>query len=174
MSDPLLNSTYPREKFMVRKIEMKPVNRRDILGFAGAAAFAAVATSLYPKAAHAAPADVDAAIKKLIGSTETMAGRITIELPQIAENGNTVPLGFEVESPMTDGDYVKSVHVFAEGNPLPDVASFHFTPASARAKISTRMRLAKTQNVVVVAQMSDGSVYMAKSEVKVTIGGCGG
>ena len=159
---------------MVRKIEMKPVSRRDILGFAGTAAFAVVATSLYPKVAGAAPADVDAAIKALIGSTETMAGRITIELPQIAENGNTVPLGFEIESPMTDSDYVKTVTVFAEKNPLPDVATFHFTPASARAKISTRMRLAGTQNVVVVAQMSDGSVYMAKSEVKVTIGGCGG
>ena len=159
---------------MVRKIEMKPVSRRDILGFAGAAAFAVVATSLYPKAAGAAPADVDAAVKALIGSSETMAGRITIELPQIAENGNTVPLGFEIESPMSDSDYVKSVSVFADKNPFPDVATFHFTPASAKAKISTRMRLAKTQNVIVVAQMSDGSVYMAKSEVKVTIGGCGG
>ena len=159
---------------MVRTIEMKPVNRRDILGYAGAAAFAAVAMSLYPQTALAAPADVDAAIKKLIGSAETMTGKITVELPQIAENGNTVPLGFEVESPMTDNDYVKAVHVFAEGNPLPDVATFRFTPASARAKISTRMRLLKTQNVIVVAQMSDGSVYMAKTEVKVTIGGCGG
>ena len=159
---------------MVRKLEMQPVSRRDILGFAGAAAFTAVATSLFPKTADAAMADVDAAIKALIGSTETMAGRITVELPQIAENGNTVPIGFEVESPMTDSDYVKSVHVFAEKNPFPDVATFRFTPASARAKVSTRMRLAKTQNVIVVAQMSDGSVYMAKTEVKVTIGGCGG
>ena len=159
---------------MVRTIEMQPVSRRNILGFAGAAAFAVVATSLFPQAAHAAAADVDAAIKKLIGSTETMAGRITIELPQIAENGNTVPLGFEVESPMTDSDYVKAVHVFAEENPFPDVATFRFTPASARAKISTRMRLLKTQNVIVVAEMSDGSVYMGKSQVKVTIGGCGG
>lgn len=159
---------------MVRTIEMQPVSRRDILGFAGTAAFAAVATSLFPQSAHAAPSDVDSAIKAMIGSSETMVGKITLDLPQIAENGNTVPLGFEVDSPMTADDYVKSVSIFADKNPLPDVATFYFTPASARAKISTRMRLAKTQNVIVIAQMSNGSVYMAKTEVKVTIGGCGG
>lgn len=159
---------------MVRTIEMQPLSRRDILGYAGTAAFAAVATSLFPQAAHATPASADAAIKELIGSAETMAGKITVDLPQIAENGNTVPIGFEVESPMTDGDYVKVVHVFADENPAPFVASFHFTTASGKAKIATRMRLIKTQNVIVVAQMNDGSVYMAKTLVKVTIGGCGG
>ncbi len=101
-------------------------------------------------------------------------GRITLELPQIAENGNTVPLSIEVDSPMTAQDYCKAVHIFAEGNPRPDVASIHFTPACGRAVASTRMRLAKTQNVVAIAEMSDGSVYMTKAEVKVTIGGCGG
>ncbi len=159
---------------MVRRIEMQPVSRRDILGWTGAAAFAAVATSLFPQIAHADAASADAAIKKLIGSAETMSGRITMELPQIAENGNTVPLGFEVESPMTDSDYVKSVHIFADENPAPFVASFHFTTASGKAKISTRMRLIRTQNVIAVAQMNDGSVYMGKTLVKVTIGGCGG
>ena len=92
----------------------------------------------------------------------------------LAENGNTVPVGFEVQSPMTGADHVKAVHLFAEGNPEPSVASIRFSPASGRAKAATRMRLAKTQNIVAVAEMSDGSVYMAKTEVKVTIGGCGG
>ena len=85
-----------------------------------------------------------------------------------------MPIAFEIDSPMTESDYVKAVHIFAEKNPLPNVASFHFTLRSGKARASTRMRLAKTQNVVAVVEMSDGSVYMAKTEVKVTIGGCGG
>ena len=97
-----------------------------------------------------------------------------MDLPQIAENGNTVPLTIEIDSPMSDADHVKSVHIFAEGNPLPDVASIHFTPRCGVARASTRMRLAGTQNVVAVAELSDGRVVGAKTEVKVTIGGCGG
>ena len=85
-----------------------------------------------------------------------------------------VPITVSIDSPMTAEDYVKSVHIFADGNPRPDVASFHFTPACGVATCSTRIRLAKTQNIVAVAEMSNGDVYMAKSEVKVTIGGCGG
>ncbi len=103
-----------------------------------------------------------------------MAGRIELDLPQIAENGNTVPIGVAVQSPMSGSDYVKTVHIFAEGNPNPEVCSLHFTPACGEAKAATRIRLAKTQNIVAVAQMSDGSVYRETVEVKVTIGGCGG
>ena len=115
------------------------------------------------------------AIMREVGDAEPAEGSmIHLELPEIAENGNTVPLKFEIDSPMTADDYVKSVHVFADGNPNPDVASFHFTPASGKAAASTRMRLAKTQNVVAVAEMSNGKTFMASKEVKVTIGGCGG
>ncbi len=159
---------------MIQKIEMQPVGRRELLRLGGIGALAVVSTSLLPDLAHADAKAVSASIKKLIGDKKTKEGRITLELPQIAENGNTVPMGFEVESPMTDADYVKSVHIFADKNPSPDVASFYFSPASGRAKANTRMRMIKTQNVVAVAQMSDGSVFMAKSPVKVTIGGCGG
>jgi len=159
---------------MVQKIELKPVDRRDILKIAGAGALAVVSTSLLPGLAAADAEKLAAAMKKLIGDKSPTEGKVTVELPQIAENGNTVPMSFEVESPMTDADHVKSVHIFADGNPNVDVASCHFTPACGRARASTRMRLAKTQNVVVVAEMSNGSVVMGKSEVKVTIGGCGG
>ena len=159
---------------MVQKIEMHSVGRRELLKLGGTGALALVSTSLLPSLAQADAKMVAAAIKKLIGDKPVKDGRITFELPQIAENGNTVPMGFEVDSPMTDNDYVKSVHVFADKNPRPDVASFHFTSASGRAKANTRMRLSKSQNIVAVAEMSDGSVYMAKSPVKVTIGGCGG
>ena len=159
---------------MVQKIEMQPVSRRDLLRIAGTGAFAALSMSLLPSLARADAAAVAEAIKERIGDRMAAEGRITLELPQIAENGNTVPLGIEVDSPMTEDDHVTAVHLFAEKNPLPNVATIRFSPASGRAKASTRMRLLKTQNVVAVAEMSDGSVYMAKTEVKVTIGGCGG
>ena len=159
---------------MVKKIKMQSVSRRDLMKLGGAGALALVSTSLLPGLAQADAKAVSAAIKKLIGDKTTKEGRITLELPQIAENGNTVPIGFEVDSPMSNSDYVKSVHVFADKNPSPNVASFHFSPASGKAKANTRMRMIKTQNVVAVAQMNDGSVFMAKAPVKVTIGGCGG
>ncbi len=148
--------------------------RRSLLIGLGAGGLAVVGMTLVPRAVLANPEDVKMAIEERIGDAATMDGRISLELPQIAENGNTVPIAFEVDSPMTESDYVKVVHIFAEQNPLPDVASFYFTPRSGKARASTRMRMLKTQNIVAVAEMSDGSVYMAKTEVKVTIGGCGG
>jgi sulfur-oxidizing protein SoxY len=85
-----------------------------------------------------------------------------------------VPVNVEVESPMTEQDYVKAVHIFADGNPAPDVVTYRFTPASGKAAASTRARLAQTENIICIAEMSDGKLYMAKANVKVTIGGCGG
>ena len=115
------------------------------------------------------------ALAKLAGGKAPADGpMIKLDLPEIAENGNTVPLKVEVDSPMTADNYVKAIHLFADGNPNPDVASFHFTPASGKAAASTRVRLAKTQNIVAVAEMSDGAVYQPSREVKVTIAGCGG
>ena len=122
----------------------------------------------------ATPGDVEAALKKLYGSKPMNKGKISMDLPQIAENGLVVPISVSVDSKMTAKDYVKAVHVFADGNPLPGVVSYRFTPESGQAAANIRMRLAKTQNVVCVAEMSDGKLYSAKSEVKVTIGGCGG
>lgn len=153
---------------------MQPVHRRDMMKIVGVGAIAGIVAGMLPGLAHADAAAAAAAVKKAAGGKEPASGKITLELPQIAENGNTVPIGFDIESPMTDSSYVKTVHVFADNNPNPEVGVFHFTPACGRAKASTRMRMAKTQNVIAVAEMNDGSVYMAKSEVKVTIGGCGG
>lgn len=122
----------------------------------------------------AKPEDVAAAIKKLYGDKAIAAGKVKLEMPQIAENGNVVPMTVTVDSPMTDGDYVKAVHIFAEGNPIPSVATFYFTAASGKAMASTRIRMAGTQNVVAVAETSKGELFTGKTEVKVTIGGCGG
>jgi len=113
-------------------------------------------------------------VSKFTGGKTAKEGKLTLDMPEIAENGNTVPLTINVESPMTEGDYVKQVLIIAESNPNPSVGTFHFTPSSGKAEASTRIRLAKTQNVIAVAEMSDGSFYTAKREVKVTIGGCGG
>lgn len=150
------------------------ITRRQLLMAVGTGGLAASAMTLVPGLVLADVASVDEAVKALIGEAAPAAGRIDLELPQIAENGNTVPVTVSIDSPMTDDDYVKTVHIFAEGNPLPEVASFHFTPACGEAVCATRMRLAKTQNVIAIAEMSNGDIYTAKTEVKVTIGGCGG
>lgn len=146
-------------------------NRRQVLALAAAGTTALL---LCPSASIAGTEQVAAEIKKLFGDKKATEGKIKLDLPSIAENGLVVPLSFEVESPMTDKDYVKAVHVFAEGNPNPQVASFRFTPMSPKAAAAIRIRLAQTQNIVVIAEMSSGEIFTAKKEVKVTIGGCGG
>ena len=120
------------------------------------------------------PERVQAAIDKLRAGRNAPEGRMTLRLPAIAENGNAVPLNVVVESPMTAADHVKTIHVFATGNPTPEIAVFHLTPAMGRATVDTRIRLGQTQDVVAFAEMSDGRLFMARAEVKVTIGGCGG
>lgn len=117
---------------------------------------------------------VEAAIAEFAGGKSPAEGTLSLTTPEIAENGNSVPISIQVDSPMTDQDYVDSVLILAEGNPNPDVVTFRFSAASGEAKASTRMRLAKTQNVVAIAKMSNGDLYKASNNVKVTIGGCGG
>jgi sulfur-oxidizing protein SoxY len=95
-------------------------------------------------------------------------------LPEIAENGNTIPLSMTVESPMTANDYVSDILVVTDGNPRPGVATFHFTSMSGRALAATRIRLATTENVIVVAKTNGGKFFTVQKQVKVTIGGCGG
>ena len=142
--------------------------------FLGTTAGGMVAMALAPTLAFADAKMVADEIKKLFGDKSPKEGKIKLDLPSIAENGLVVPLSFEVESPMTDADYVKAVHFFAEGNPNPLLASFHFTPMAPKAAASIRIRLAQTQNIIALAEMSNGDVYTTKKEVKVTIGGCGG
>jgi sulfur-oxidizing protein SoxY len=153
---------------------MRPMNatsRREALILAGVAGLAAL---LVPRMSLADAATVDAEIKKLYGDKKFESGKIKLDVPEIAENGLVVPINVEVESPMTDADHVKAVHVFADGNPQPGIVSYKFSPACGKASASTRMRLAQTQNIICIAEMSDGKLYSAKASVKVTIGGCGG
>jgi sulfur-oxidizing protein SoxY len=149
---------------------MNPSRRRVLTASAGLAAAAFFGSSR----AFASLEDVEKAISEYTGGTEPAEGVITLTTPEIAENGNSVPVSVSVESAMTDDDYVESVMILAEGNPNPDVATFHFSPASGEAQASTRMRLAQTQNVIAVAKLSSGDIYKVSNNVKVTIGGCGG
>lgn len=146
-------------------------SRREFIGLAAGGAAALV---LAPSVSFATPDMVAAEAKKLFGDRAPAEGKIKLDLPSIAENGLVVPLAFEVESPMTAAEFVKSVHFFAEGNPNPLVAAFHFTALAPKAAGSIRIRLAQSQNIVAFAEFSDGKVYTARKEVKVTIGGCGG
>lgn len=111
--------------------------------------------------------------KKIVGTATPVEGKITLELPEIAENGNFVPLTISVDSPMTETEHVKTIHVLSTSNPVARVASFHLSPLNAVARVQSRMRLSKTQDVIAVAELSDGSLAIATALVKVTIGGCG-
>jgi sulfur-oxidizing protein SoxY len=110
--------------------------------------------------------------RKLLGAGTPVDGRVVLELPEIAENGNFVPVTITVDSPMTDTDYVKTIHLLSTGNPVARVATFHLTPINAVARVQSRMRLAKTQDVIALAEMANGTLLLATTVVKVTIGGC--
>lgn len=113
-------------------------------------------------------------IHKLLGGAKPVDGKLLVDLPEIAENGNTVPFTISIDSPMTEQDHVKSIHLFSTENPQALISSFQFTPEAGKAAVSGRLRLAKTQDLVTVAALSNGSFLMSKRLVKVTIGGCGG
>ncbi len=149
------------------------LSRRQILQVLGAGALGVASLGVSLSPAEATPEATRQAITRLIGAAPVQAGKITIQLPQVAENGHTVPLTVRVDSPMTASHSVQAIHVLAEGNPNPEVASFYFSRRSGKAEVSTRIRLAQTQDVVALAVMSDGAVYQARTDVKVTIGGCG-
>lgn len=146
-------------------------SRRDFLAVAGKLG---IVVTLVPASANATPEQVTAEIKKFYADKPMADGKIKLDLPTIAENGLVVPLNFEVESPMTATDYVKAVHFFADSNPNPNIASFYYTADVPKASAQIRIRLAQTQNIVAIAEMSDGKLYKTSKEVKVTIGGCGG
>lgn len=150
---------------------MKAINRRQAFALGGGF----VMLTLMPMAADAEVTN-DAAkwIEKFTGGKEAVKGKISLDLPEIAENGNTVPLSLTIQSPMTAESYVKEVMILADGNPNAGVATLMFTPLSGKAEASIRIRLATTQNVVAIAKMSDGAVFTEQKTVKVTIGGCGG
>jgi sulfur-oxidizing protein SoxY len=146
-----------------------PVTRRAVL--TGAAGAAAGATLLVRRAA-ATPETMRAAIHRIIGEQPVRKGKVALDIPPLVENGNTIAMSVAVDSLMTATDYVKAIHVFNEKNPQPDIISVHLGPRAGKAAFSTRIRLADTQNVTAIAELSDGSLWSDTVEVIVTIAAC--
>lgn len=144
------------------------LSRRALLQRLGAV----MLVTLRPASTWATPAAVQEAIRQRIGAREPQPGGITLHLPRIAETGNSVPLTVIVDSPMTPEEHVQRLHVFVAGNPEPVAATYHLGWRAGKAEISTRIRLARSQTVLALAEMSDGVVRSGSAHIVVTLGAC--
>ncbi len=122
--------------------------------------------------AHATPDAMREAMRKVTGQAPVRRGRVKLDLPPLIDNSNSVSLSVTVESPMTPADHVKAIHVFTEKNPLPNVVSVVLGPRAGRASIATRVRIADTQTVTAIAELSDGSFWSGSASVVVTLSAC--
>ena len=167
--------TCPEERTVPEDgTRLSRIGRRDVvLGGTAAAGLAALYSGAEAQD-KPPPSDFDAALKAIMGDAKPADGKITVEMPEIAENGNTVPYAITIDSPMTEAEHVKAIHILATANPQAGIASFAFTPASGRAFVGGRMRLARGQDIVTIAELSNGRFLLARRTIKVTIGGCGG
>jgi sulfur-oxidizing protein SoxY len=145
--------------------------RRMLIGAISTASGLAIAT-LIPGSARATPATMLAAMKRVMGDAPLRKGKVTLDIPPLVENGNTVAIEVTVDSPMTGEDYVKAIHVFNEKNPQSNVISVHIGPRAGRAAVATRMRLADSQKVTAVAELSDGTFWSDDADVIVTLAAC--
>jgi sulfur-oxidizing protein SoxY len=144
------------------------ISRRDALIFGGIAA--AGVTSAAPSAA--VPGQMEAAIRKVVGEAQVRKGKVTLDLPPLVENGNSVPMTVTVASPMTADNHVKAIHVFNEKNPQANVVTMQLGVRAGKASVSTRIRLADTQKITAIAEMSDGTYWSDTQEVVVTLAAC--
>jgi sulfur-oxidizing protein SoxY len=148
---------------------MNDLTRRGVLL---AASGAALGATLPAPARANTPGQMEAAIRSVAGQAKIQKGRVTLDLPPLVENGNTVSMTVTVDSPMTKDDHVKAIHVFNEKNPQPNVITVRLGPRAGKAQVSTRIRLADTQKVIAIAEMSDGSFWSDTQEVIVTLAAC--
>jgi sulfur-oxidizing protein SoxY len=146
--------------------------RRTFLHLAGGATLAGTIPLVTLRPIEATPAMLASAIRNVVGEAPVHTGKVKLDIPPLVENGNTVPMTVSVESPMTADNHVKSIHVFNEKNPQPNIGNFHIGPSAGRAVISTRIRLADSQKVVAIAQLSDGSFWSGSVDVVVTLAAC--
>ena len=147
------------------------ITRRDVLAAGGAAAMA-TALPAPAQAQMGVPGQMDAAIRSVFGEAVIRKGKVVLDLPPLVENGNVVSVSVSVDSPMTATDHVKAIHIFNEKNPLPDVLGVRLGPRAGRASFSTRIRLADTQTITAIAEVSDGTFWSASVEVIVTLAAC--
>jgi sulfur-oxidizing protein SoxY len=146
--------------------------RRQFIGLAGSAAAIGAVPVVTLQPADATPATLVAAIRNVVGTEVVRTGKVRLDIPPLVENGNTVPMTVSVANPMTSDDYVRSIHVFNEKNPQPNIGNFYLGPRAGRAQISTRIRLADSQKIVAIARLSDGSFWSASADVVVTLAAC--
>ena len=147
-------------------------SRRDFLRIVGALAASSAVPAIVVRPAAATPAEMRAAVDKFTGGAKVTRGRVKLDIPPLVESGNSIQCTVSVESPMTPADHVRAIHVFNERNPQPNVIGVRLGPRAGRAKFSTRIRLAGTQPVTAIVEMSDGSFWSDRVEVVVTIGAC--
>jgi len=147
-------------------------SRREILKAAGALAGCGAVLRIAVRPARATPEMMREAVRDAIGEAPVTKGKVKLDLPPIVENGNSVPCTVTVESPMTATDYVKAIHIFNEKNPQPNVISVKLGPRAGRAAFTTRIRLADSQTVTAIAEMSDGSCWSDDIDVIVTLAAC--
>jgi sulfur-oxidizing protein SoxY len=150
----------------------KSTRRRFLVSAASTAVLGAAPAVTLLRSAEATPAMLASAIRDVVGAAVVRTGKVKLEVPPLVENGNTVPLTVSVASPMTESDHVKSIHVFNEKNPQPNVGNFYLNARSGRAQVSTRIRLADSQKIVAIAKLSDGSFWSASVDVVVTLAAC--
>ena len=146
--------------------------REFLLAAGGVAAGLGLGSIVAVTPARATPAEMQEAIRRVVGSAPINPGKVKLDLPPLIENGNAVPLTVDVPSPMTEADHVRAIHVFTQKNPQPNVASFHLGPRAGRARVATRVRLADTQTVVAVCELSDGSFWSDSADIVVTLAAC--
>ena len=151
------------------------LSRRELLRLFALAAAGGLPFCAMLREAAAAPRDAKKLLAELTGGGEHTQGGVEIVIPSVTDQARYIPMRVRVDSPMTEEDHVKAIHVVAERNPTPAIASFHLGPANGKAEISMRIRLLQTQIVVVAAEMSDGSVRIGKAMCKITggAGACG-
>src|SRR5258705_4574761 len=128
--------------------DFDPSTRRRFLGLAGGAALCSTIPIVTVRPAEATSAMLASAIRNLVGEAPVRTGKVKLDVPPLVENGNTVPMTVSVTSPMTADDHVRSIHVFNEKNPQPNIGNFHLGPHAGRAQVSTRIRLAGSQKIV--------------------------
>jgi sulfur-oxidizing protein SoxY len=147
-------------------------SRRQVLKTAGALAGASALARFAVPPAAATPAAMQDAVRRFVGEAAVKKGKVKLDIPPIVENGNSVPCTVAVDSPMNAADYVKAIHVFNEKNPLPDIISVTLGPRAGRAGFTTRIRLADSQTVTAIAELSDGTFWSGAADVIVTLAAC--
>ena len=147
--------------------------RRRFLALTGsAAAIGALPVAIRVRPAEATPEMMASAIRAVTNGATVQSGKVKLDIPPLVENGNSVPMTVSVTSPMTATDYVKSIHVFNEKNPQPNLGNFYLNPRAGRAQVATRVRLADSQKIIAIAQLSDGSFWSTTADVVVTLAAC--